>query len=205
MKAYFFQRVFAYAIDIIIVSTILAIIAAIVPVSDNYHNLVEEQTVLTESYLNQEIEAEIFVERSTVVNYDLARENFLTDLFRIVIVVAYFVGFQFYKKGQTFGKMLLKIKVVRNDGSDVQINDLIIRSVILYEVLASMLVLSTLLFLSSSPFFYVMSTIYFIQVVVIITTLGMICFRKDGRGLHDFASKTKVILLNKEELVVCEN
>ncbi len=205
MKAYFFQRVFAYAIDIIIVSVILFLFTVIVPVSDNYEKLTEEQILLAEQYLNKEVEAEVYIERSTDINYDLAKENFLVDLVRIVIVVSYFVIFQFYRKGQTLGKMLLKIKIIREDGKDVQVNDLIIRSVILYEVLANMLVLSTLLFLSAKTFFYVMSAVYFVQIVVIIVTLGMVCFRKDGRGLHDFAGKTKVVLLNKEELVVCEN
>ncbi len=205
MKAYFFQRIFAYAIDIVLVTLVLTLIFMVIPSGDNAVKLEEEQLLISEQYLNQEINSDVYIEKSIPITYDIARENFLFVLVEAVLLIGYFVLFQFYNKGQTLGKKLLRIKVVRNDDDKLQMNDLVIRTLIAYEIFSSLLTLSTLLFLPAREYFYVSMSIFGIQFIVLIVIVVMVGFRKDGRGVHDLLGKTKVVMADTKEVVECVN
>ena len=104
------------------------------------------------------------------------------------------VVYQFYNKGQTLGKRLMKIRVVSNDNRELTINDYIFRSMILNSVLVNILVVVLVMFMNKNYYFYVSFPLQLVQIVLSLITIFMILFRKDGRGLHDMVAHSKVVM-----------
>ena len=60
------------------------------------------------------------------------------------------------------------------------------------------MILGSLLFLGKNYYFYANYVLQLLSVTIVFVTLIMILFRKDGRGLHDYLVKTKVVPLNDD-------
>ena len=72
------------------------------------------------------------VNHTTSVSQDLSKipapYNILVALLAIVFYLGYFVILELYVyKGQTFGKRIMKLKVVKNDESDVDFKTILMR------------------------------------------------------------------------------
>ena len=48
-------------------------------------------------------------------SYQLSKETGLTNIVTIVVYVLYFIVYQMYMNGQTIGKRIMKIRVVKNE------------------------------------------------------------------------------------------
>lgn len=101
--------------------------------------------------------------------------------------------FQFYNKGQTIGKKLMRLRVVSVKDSDLTLNQITYRGLIINSILSNILIIGSLLFLNRDYYYYASSGIQMLSSLILIVTLIMILFRKDGRGLHDVIANTKVI------------
>lgn len=191
--AYFFQRMGAYLIDIILVSIVVTFILLPIPENKNLTKLNNELVELNEQYIEESLTTEEYINKSIDVSYDLAYESVIPTIIELGIIILYFIVFQFYNKGQTLGKKLLHIRVVKNDGTNLTMNDMIIRGLISVSILINMVLLAFVLFTNETVYFYASNGLALLQSGIFIITLIMIMFRKDGRSIHDFVSKTKVI------------
>jgi len=95
----------------------------------------------------------------------------------IVVLVVYFMGFWAWR-GQTPGKMLLKARIVKTNGSPIGIVRAVLRFVVYF------LYLLVWGFTGSRPI---------ILVAIIVAVLIIIAFNKRKRGIHDFIAGTVVI------------
>ncbi len=205
MKAYFLQRFLAYLIDVILIVLVVSLIVAFFPQNDNLDKLNQEMKNLTEQYLNREVDAREYLVKSSDINYDIAYQQVFTTILNISAFILYFIVFQYYNKGQTVGKKLLKIRTTRVDGKELQMNDLALRSLIIHSILVDMTLLAITLFANKEIYFYSSNILEVVQSILLIVALVMVIFRKDGRGLHDLIGNTIVVMDNtKKELVVCE-
>lgn len=195
-KPYFFPRLVAYIIDIILVSIVCSGIMFLIPKNENYSKYMKEYKQIQADYMEQKIDMEEYFNKSMNVVYDIDYSNVMSMIIEIVLIILYFVVFQFYNKGQTFGKKLMKLRIVSTKDSDLTLNQVTYRSLINNSILVNILILGSLLFLGRNYYYYASLVLQIIAAIIIVTTLMMILFRKDGKGLHDVVAGTKVIQEN---------
>lgn len=195
-KPYFFPRLIAYFIDFMIVSIVCTGIMFLLPKNDNYDKYIKEYEQIQTEFMENKITTGEYFSKSVDVVYDIDYSNALSMIIEVVLIILYFIVFQFYNKGQTLGKKLMKLRVIDVENNDVTLNQIAWRSLIINSIFVNILIIGSLLFLGRNYYFYASYVIQAISLIIIFTTLIMILFRKDGRGLHDVVTKTKVIQEN---------
>jgi len=193
-KAYFFPRVLAYLIDIMIVTVLSSLVISVVPENKNYATYLTEYQKIQSSFLEGDMDADEYVNKSAEIVYDIDYSNVLPMIVEVGVLILYFIVFQFYNKGQTLGKRLLKIRVVSENDGEVSMNQYILRSFIIPSIISKMLIIALVLFLGREYYYYCSFTVQGIQVMLIIVSIFMVMYSKTGRGLHDRLAKTKVIM-----------
>lgn len=194
--AKFSVRFLAYLIDSIILGLILAFITLIIPTSANEKNLSNELDELQNKITTQEISLNEYINQAIDINYQMSKERAWYSIINIVFILIYFVIIPFYNDGATFGKRKCGIKVVSNDGN-LTMNQLIIRNFIINGLLQLLLLMSLLYLLPNKQFFFAQIVISILQFVIMIVTIAYMLKRKDGKGLHDIITNTKVIEVEK--------
>lgn len=195
-NTYFFPRVVAYFIDIFLVSLVASLALLVVPTNSNLVKLEEEATNLSEKYLNEEITTEEYIRQGALITYDVDYASVLTYIIEVIFIILYFVVFQFYNKGQTIGKKIMKIKVVGIDDRKLTINDYFYRSLIINSVLVNILIIVGVMFINRNYYFYANTALQIIQIILSLVTIFMVLFRKDKRGLHDIVAHSEVVASN---------
>ena len=192
MNVNFLKRFLAYLIDIILVGTIMGIISAIFT-TKNAIVLSNQFLELNEQVINTKLDFGIYYSRVADITLSLDREKFMINIINCVIIILYFVVLPLYKNGQTLGKKIFKIKIVREDKEDLTANELIIRNIVVNGLLNTFLAFCLVFLLSGFEYFTITSILGFIQFVLVVVSACMIIFRKDKKGLHDIITKTKVV------------
>lgn len=191
-KALFIQRLGAFLIDIMLVSMFASLIT--VPFTKENHNdkLAERAIEIQQQYMDKKITIEDYMDEYSSIYYKMSRNNGLLSLVIIILNILYFIVYQFYNDGRTMGKKLMGIKVVSDD-KDLNMDQLVLRSLIANFILVDIIVFVFMLFVPSNLFIYCAGFVQLIQYIVVFISVFMIMFRKDGRGLHDIFTRTKVI------------
>ena len=195
-KPYFFPRLVAYIIDIMLVSIVCTGILMVIPENKNYDKYMKEYEQIQTDFIEEKIDSEEYFNKSMDVVYDIDYSNVFSMITEVVLIILYFIVFQFYNKGQTFGKKLMKLRVVSTKGDNLTLNQVAYRALIINSILINILILGSLLFLGRDYYYYASLVLQVIGSIIIVVTLMMIFFRKDGRGLHDVIAGTKVIQEN---------
>lgn len=125
--------------------------------------------------------------------YKLIKLSIIQKIISVLCILMYFVVIQYYLNGQTLGKKLMKLQVKSNNNKNLTILNYFIRSLILNEVVINVMNIICILVLSKSSYITYNQIIYFVTYIIEMTILFMIMFDKDNRGLHDYASNTRVI------------
>lgn len=193
-KAYFFPRLIAYVIDVFLVSFVASLIMMVVPINDNLIKLREESVTLQENYLEENITSEEFIRQYAMIVYDIDYASVISYIIQVVLIILYFIVFQFYNKGQTIGKKIMKIRVVSTSDRELTVNDYLYRSIVIDSVLVNILIIILVMFSNKNYYFYSSLTLQIIQIVLSLVTIFMVLLRKDGRGLHDIVSHSKVVM-----------
>ena len=192
-KAYFLPRIVAYLIDVLIVSMIVSLLT--IPFNNkNIETLNSDLSSISDKYMNSEITMEEYLNQTLEITYDLNYNMIPITIIDMTCLIFYFIVFQHYNKGQTIGKKIMKIKIISNDENELTINNYVYRSFILNGLLISMLDVILMLFMNKNYYFYLSFTLQFVQIVLILVTVLMVLFNKEGRGLHDKIGNTKVIM-----------
>ena len=103
----------------------------------------------------------------------ISKETYISTVVSIVIYILYFVVFQAYNNGQTLGKKVFKIQVVKNDDSMVDINTLLIRSLIPYGILVNFISLVLILFVGKGLYNNISTILSNTHLIVIFITIIM--------------------------------
>ena len=206
-KALFIQRFVAFLLDIMIVLFISSF--AILPVVNqtNLEKLSLESEELAKNLKEEKIDAETYLNQSLDINYEISRQNGLSTIITIIIYILYFVVFQFYNKGQTLGKKLMKIQVVPTEKKELSLNQLLLRATINNFILFDTIILLFTIFGGRNLYIGSVYVFESIQYILILVSAIMIMIRKDGRGVEDFVAKTQVLRCEVKErkLEECEN
>ena len=205
-KALFIQRFAAFILDVFIVSMVASMIAYPFLDMNSIDKLSESSTQIVEDYMKQEISIEEYTNESISVSYEMARKQGILSLITIFLNVLYFVVFQIKNDGQTIGKKLLKIKISSNDGSQLTMNQMIFRSLIINSILIDMVNFCILLFTNQTAYFYGVGILSMVQFIMIAASGFMVMFSDKRQGIHDLIAHTDVVKCDLvKEMETCEN
>ena len=192
-KPFFFPRLVAYFIDSLIVFALCFGVMFIIPKDKNHDKYVEEYSELQKQLTDKKINAKEFNERAKDVVYDVDYTNTVVTITQIAIYVGYFIVLQYYNKGRTLGKKIMKIKVVSDKEDELSINQVAGRALLCDSILINIVRVGCLLFIGRNYYYYSSMGLQYLDYAIILISLGMVIFRKDGKGIHDLLFKTKVI------------
>lgn len=163
-----------------------------------YYQIIEEKyddMELTEEE-HKEIVEKINKEYSLISNdyiYLLNKNSTTNTIITLICTLLYFGVLQYFLKGQTIGKKILKLQVVSATDKKLNIFNFILRSLIVNDILLNTVGTFFLVYASKQVYTEatsIISTIISITEAVIIFT---VLTRQDTRGLHDLLFGTKVI------------
>ena len=199
-----FKRICAYIIDIAIVSFILFLFSKIEilnPNVDKINSIQNEYEKYIESVAKNDADVTKLLKDDKVQNYiyELAKLQVPTSILNVVITFGYFVVFQFFNKGQTIGKKFMKIRVKSIKGDKLSFMQVFGRSLLINEILVSILIIIFVSCLSQSVYFNARRILELIDMIIVYGSLGFMMFRSDGCGIHDLLVHTCVV--NEDEAV----
>ncbi len=186
------RRVGAYIIDYFIISILILILTVFIPVTtqevDHSNTIISK----TSQFAKGEITLPEYYTDYQEIAYNLAKLDLPINIANVVIIFIYFIIIPYFQNGQTFGKKLLKIRVVKEKGK-LTILDLIIRTIINEKLLTLIIALGVVYLTKAALYNTIVSSLNMVQGGLIIASIGMILFRKDRLGLQDIITKTKVV------------
>ena len=196
-KSNFGKRLVAYILDAIIVSLIFSVLTMFIKESNNLINLNNQLNTISENFINKTITMKEYFNQYSSIEYLVNKEMFLQNLFSLILMIGYFVILPYYYNGQTIGKKLMKIKIVKEDDK-LTINDLALRSLLANGIAMTFIELALIFLIKDTAYFITISILSFIQFLLVITSIFMILYRKDKKALHDIVCKTLVVDENLE-------
>ena len=191
-KAYFSQRLVAFIIDMLFVTVVASLLAGPFIDSEKIQKYEKQEKEILEKYTKQEISPEDYFASYESVYYKLTRDTGILSIITILLEVIYFVVYQVANKGQTIGKKIMKIKVVSENG-DLDMNQMIYRSLLSNFILVNILTFMFLLFTSKNVYFVASLLLQSIQYIIMLISMIMILSKNNGCALHDKLAHTKVI------------
>lgn len=196
-KSNFGKRLVAYILDAIIVSLIFSVLTMFIKESNNLINLNNQLNTISENFINKTITMKEYFNQYSSIEYLVNKEMFLQNLFSLILMIGYFVILPYYYNGQTIGKKMMKIKIVKEDDK-LTINDLALRSLLANGIAMTFIELALIFLIKDTAYFITISILSFIQFLLVITSIFMILYRKDKKALHDIVCKTLVVDENLE-------
>lgn len=207
MNKYVYRRISAFLIDVFLVtfvSTVFSSISYVNPFIENYKVAYDEYREIYKS------ESESVLTNPTIKNvvdysnkmskqiYKIDYSMLFNNIYYLVFSFLYFVLFAYFTNGQTLGKKLFKLKVVRQDGEKVKLSNLMLRTLLSGSSIfmgVNIIVVIQLLFLmipQNQVYFYAILFSSIISYVIEIIGLVLL-FSKEHRSLDDIIGSTKVI------------
>lgn len=190
-KAPFIKRLCSYIIDYLIVVVVVSLISTPFIDTKKVEKLENEANKIVEKYQNGDISSDEYVKTYTSNYYSLSRSTGLMTFITIIVDIIYFAVIQLYNKGQTLGKMIMRIQVESTDG-DLGMNQMIFRSLVANMILVNIINFSLLTFASKDIFSGVSITLSFVQYIVMFISI-ILATKKDGRTIHDRIAHTRVV------------
>lgn len=194
MNASFKKRLVAYIIDFLFVMSILMIIYNVFLKNDIVKGYELKLNEISQSYMKKEI---TFLEYSDLYSeyiYKIDYNSIIKNILNVVLIFIYYIVFPFIFNGQTFGKRIMKIKIVdRKKEGKVSFGSLIIRSLIINALLVTLVSIILVLLLKYNVYFITSSIFVILQLLLVIISSIMLLYRKDKLSLEDVLSNSKVI------------
>lgn len=196
----FLKRVVAYFIDylvILILTAGLVYLSFINPRYEEYKDVSNKYNNIVMDYYDKKINIEELNKKTQAISYDLNKNGYVYLVGDIIIALLYFGGFAYWTKGQTLGKKIMKVKIVKAKDKDLKLHNYLIRAFILNGIILNIIILVALCFKDQ----YLTICNYGSNFTRMLELIILVCIlmNSEGRGLHDFVAKTKVIDLKEEE------
>ena len=136
MKVPFFKRLFAYIIDILIVTILTTMICSAIPSKNE--NVEKKLSELSTELIEKKIDNKEYTDKYKDLMYESNKNERATTAITLVLTIAYFVVFQYMNKGQTIGKKLLGLRVVSSETKkEVSILKGLLRSILPISIISN--------------------------------------------------------------------
>lgn len=133
--------------------------------------------------------------------YILNKESIPNTIITLVCTLLYFGIIQYFLKGQTIGKKLLKLKIVSSSDKNISVLNYLLRSLIVNDVFLNAIGLVFLVFSSKNIYQQADNILQVLVSVVEAIIIFLVLTREDSRGLHDLLCHTKVISTDSRQEV----
>lgn len=207
MNKYVYRRISAFLIDVFLVtfvSTVFSSISYVNPFIGNYKVAYDEYREIYKS------ESESVLTNPTIKNvvdysnkmskqiYKIDYSMLFNNIYYLVFSFLYFVLFAYFTNGQTLGKKLFKLKVVRQDGEKVKLSNLMLRTLLsgssIFMGVNIIVVIQLLLLMIPQNQAYFYAILFSSMISYVIEIIGLVLlFSKEHRSLDDIIGSTKVI------------
>lgn len=207
MNKYVYRRISAFLIDIFLVtfiSTIFSSVSYVNPFIGNYKVAYDEYREIYKS------ESESVLTNPTIKNvvdysnkmskqiYKIDYSMLFNNIYYLVFSFLYFVLFAYFTNGQTLGKKLFKLKVVRQDGEKVKLSNLMLRTLLsgssIFMGVNIIVIIQLLLLMIPQNQVYFYAILFSSMISYVIEIIGLVLlFSKEHRSLDDIIGSTKVI------------
>lgn len=207
MNKYVYRRISAFLIDIFLVtfvSTIFSSISYVNPFIENYKVAYDEyrenyksesESVLTNPTIKNVVD---YSNKMSKQIYKIDYSMLFNNIYYLVFSFLYFVLFAYFTNGQTLGKKLFKLKVVRQDGEKVKLFNLMLRTFLsgssIFMGVNIIVVIQLLLLMIPQNQVYFYAILFSSMISYVIEIIGLVLlFSKEHRSLDDIIGSTKVI------------
>jgi uncharacterized RDD family membrane protein YckC len=165
----------------------------IIPRSSNVANLNTELNNINDLLFSKKINLLTYYNRYSTVVHSVDKENILYSIMDAIYILIYFVIIPTFAHGKTLGKKIFNIKVVKTDKSKLTCDDLLMRSMVVNGLLYLLFSLVAVFVFSDIIYFAIEIILGIIQTFLLITSVFMVIYRKDDKGLQDLLAKTRVV------------
>lgn len=179
---------------------------------EEYNKLIEDknyQEIIISSYEDKKISQGEYKELKEKLiedndklkekyNYILGKISISESIITLVVTLLYFGILQYYLKGQTIGKKILKLKVVSASEKPITILNYILRSLIVNNLLLNLVGIIFLLTTSLSTYTNINNVLSTLVSIIEAVIIFLVLTREDQKGLHDLLFNTKVITIKQD-------
>ena len=190
------KRVFAYIIDIFLISFLASIIFAIAYKDTNYAEYMEKNKMYLDN-IRKSGSSDPDNEKLVDIVYDLSKTEIPLSIITLGATVLYFGIISFMFNGKTIGKKIMKIQVVPLKGKKLNPGLYMLREIILTNSLFKLLDIINISLASKSNWLVYNTVLTYAENIVIVVLLGVMIFRTDERSLHDLICQTNVVEIEK--------
>lgn len=192
-----YKRIIAYALDILIITIISTLLTSFTISSEKYDNDLNKYIDVMRDYTENKIDKDEYVKTSNDLVYSMSKESLPVTIVTTSLTIIYFVVFAYFMNGQTLGKKIMNLQIVSSNKKKLNMNNYLIRGLIVNNIFMNIVGIITLICLNKSNYLKTNDIVTYIFGAIYLITIGMILFREDRRGLHDYLANTKVISLSK--------
>lgn len=190
MKASLGKRASAYLIDLIIIIIILSLVSLI------YHpdvsSLNANMDNITVEYANKDITFTEYIMELSSIYKQMDITNIFLNLINVLIIIIYFIIYPYLNDGKTIGKKLMHIEVRNQSNQPLSLVSLFVRNLVINGLLYLLAVIICSLIVPENLYFGTITALGIIQIGLLLTSIIMVLYRKDKKGLHDLIAKTWV-------------
>lgn len=199
------KRIIAFILDVFLVSLLTTLIS-ISPINVNYdkevdlsseyqekvENWIEETEELEEDTTEYENAYKEYLEISRDYIYESNRLAWIENVSMVIVIILYYAILPMFMDGSTLGKRIMKLRVVNKDGKEPKFSQMLVRTIVLFEVPFNLLSILFAFTLNKVAFASVLSVLNILSYILLIVIGASILFKSDNRGLHDMLARTSV-------------
>ena len=120
----------------------------------------------------------------------------------LLFAVFYFVIVPTYiYPGQTLGKRLCKIAIVKDNGTKVGLKDLLLRQIVGIFIIEGSIVTASAIWHQLAELLTgvkLVTPLMYVGMVVSIISALLVAFGKRHKAIHDYVAQTKVVMVSRE-------
>ena len=123
--------------------------------------------------------AEELIAETNKINYDYLKSGQTQTIIVLTIEIIYFVFMQYFNKGQTIGKKLMKIRIKQQEGKKLDASQFVLREAVLFVLPVQIIDVICLLTTKMNTYLTINSVTSNINSLVTITIIAFVLFRKE--------------------------
>lgn len=183
------RRILAYLFDMLLMMLFMQLVSYILKPAGNLVLLTNELNTLYETILKGHLPLSNFIHQFIEILRPLDIASGTYSVINIMYIIIYFIIIPYLFDGQTLGKYLNKIKV-----EDYNLVSLIVRNFLTTSLAYTLICMMLMYLVGNLTYFIVVLILTIIQLVALFISFFMVLYRRDGRGLHDIITNTKVVI-----------